>query len=68
MVQVEYAGQCFNTKPSDNVNDPYFAELHVFPASGDTDSEHFSTKVFISILTVEGKTDVADQFAGEDAH
>lgn len=68
MVQVEYAGNCFNTKPNSNVMDPYFAELHVFPgASVDSfDQENTSTKVFISILTVEGKTKVAEHMNSSD--
>lgn len=31
MVQVEYGGTCYNTKPSINVTNPHFAELFIFP-------------------------------------
>ena len=59
MVQVEYAGICVNTQPSLNTKDPYFAELHVFPVASDSSVADLN-KVFISIIMVEGKTQVAE--------
>ena len=37
LVQVEYAGTCFNSKANKNVTNPNFAELFIFPVSGATD-------------------------------
>ena len=56
MVQVEYAGTCINSKPNRDVENPHFAELFIFPVS--KQSESMSTKVFISLLVVEGKSEI----------
>ena len=61
MIQVEYAGTCINSRPNANVHDPYFAELFIFPVSQESLkqlTEGMATKVFITVFTVEGKSEI----------
>ena len=63
LVQVEFQGICMNSKPNDNVKNPVFNELFIFPF----DEEHpennlvsspLQMKLFITVLIVEGKGEV----------
>ena len=68
MVQVEYAGTCINSKANRNVTNPNFSELFIFPVNSDAcdpgiESEKQmsgvdTTKIFVSLLTFEGKSDI----------
>ena len=61
MIQVEYAGTCINSRPNTNVRDPYFAELFIFPVSQESLkqlTEGMAAKVFITVFTVEGKSEI----------
>ena len=64
---MEYAGTCINSKANRNVTNPNFSELFIFPVNSDAcdpgiESEKQSgvdtTKIFVSLLTVEGKSDI----------
>ena len=63
---MEYAGTCSNSKALKNVTNPNFSELFIFPVSGDSDpgkeSERHkaldTTKIFVSLLTIEGKSEI----------
>ena len=67
MVQVEYAGTTVNSKANRNVTNPNFSELFIFPVKSDACEPGFepekqsgvdTTKIFVSLLTVEGKSDI----------
>ena len=66
MVQVEFAGKCFNSTPSRNLKDPHFAQLFTFPMKDDGAKEgrlesYNNNKVFITVFVVEGKSEIPDQ-------
>lgn len=63
MIQIEYAGTVINSRPCENVMDPYFAELFIFPVSEESSyqlPDVMATKVFITVFLIEGKNDVPD--------
>ena len=66
---MEYAGTCSNSKALKNVTNPNFSELFIFPVSGNGDPGRESdlrhnksltdtTKIFVSLLTIEGKSEI----------
>ena len=66
MVQVEFAGKCFNSIPSRNLKDPHFAQLFMFPVKEDEVKEgrlesYDNNKLFITVFVVEGKSEIPDQ-------
>ena len=68
LVQVEFAGTVLNSKPNDDVHSPRFDELFVFPVGEDQQLVAAEGKVFISILTVEGKGDIGEPDPALDGH
>ena len=59
IVQVEFAGTCINSKPNKDIDKPKFDELFIFPVSEELPVS-FRTKVFISVINVEGKQEIPD--------
>ena len=58
-VQVEFKGILLNSKTSDNVTNPTFNELFIFPFSDQKDaSTNNEKKLFISVFIVEGSGDI----------
>ena len=59
LVQVEFQGIYQNSKPNDNVKNPKFNELFIFPFDEQSQENHaLQMKLFISVFVVEGKGDV----------
>ena len=63
LVQVEFAGCCMNSKINENVKDPLFNELFIFPFGDDNMvnmPRSFTHQVFVTVLTVEGSGEIPD--------